>query len=125
MDPFIQSLFIDVFKKMEIQPPEDMTEFRLMIDEQHPVLLRYDAQQEQVIILALLDIHDHNDKPALYQRLLEAGLNPLFGRGPSVGVDEKSGCCMSYFTFSRQVANAKLICQNIARLVEWNKQVTA
>ncbi|MDW6004638.1 type III secretion system chaperone family protein [Vibrio mangrovi] len=123
MDPFIQTLFLDVFKKMEIDVPAGMTEFRLVVDEEHPIFLRYDARTERIMILGMLDIDERTDKTTLYRRLLNAGLNPLLGQEPGVGIDEKSGCCFSYLTLSRQAVNAELVCHEIGRLVEWGKRI--
>ncbi|MEI8635144.1 hypothetical protein P4S72_30005 [Vibrio sp. PP-XX7] len=123
IDPFIQTLFCDVFKKMDIDIPLEMEEFRLIIDEQYPVLLRYDASTERILLLGMLDIDSYDDKAAIYKRLLHAALNPLLGSDPGVGIDEKSNCCFSYLTLPRQTVNAEQVYHEIGRLVAWGKKV--
>jgi hypothetical protein len=123
IDPFIETLFSDVFKKMKIDIPSGMNDFRLFIDEQYPVLLRYDGPTERIMLLGMLDIDSFEDKTAIYERLLHAGINPLLGNEPGVGIDKKSKCCFSYLTLPRQTVNAEQICHEIGRLVEWGKKI--
>lgn len=123
MDAFIGTLFHDVFKKMEIEVPAGMSEFQLMVDDEFPVLLRYDVKTEHVMLLSMLDIDSFDDKTEIYTRLLHAAMNPLLGNDPGVGIDKTSKCCFSYLTLPRQTVNAEQVCQEIGRLVEWGKNL--
>lgn len=122
-DAFIETLFHDVFKRMGIEAPSGMSEFRMMVDEQYPVLLRYDVPTERIMLLSMLDIDAFDDKTVIHTRLLHAAMNPLLGKDPGVGIDKASKCCFSYLTLPRQTVNAEQVCHEIGRLVEWGKNI--
>lgn len=122
-DSFIETLFNDVFKRMGIEVPSGISDFRMMIDEQYPVLLRYDVPTERIMLLSMLDIDSFDDKAAIYARLLDAAINPLLGKDPGVGIAKESKCCFSYLTLPRQTVNAEQVCYEIGRLVEWGKSI--
>ncbi len=126
-DLFIKNLFADVMKKMELET-EGLPaghEYSLMIDEQHPVLLRYDAPTERIMLIGALDTQSAQDQDALLKRILWAGLNPLRTNGPGVGLDESSGFYFSYITLPRLSVSADAICKELIKLVEWGKSLVA
>lgn len=126
-DAFIRNLFAAVFKKMGMdvgsQPGKE--EYEFIIDDEHPVLMRYDKISEQVMLIGIIDIDtiSKTERPGLIERLLRAGLNPLRNADPGAGIDDKSGLCFSYFTLSRNSVNADVICEKMVRLIEWNKKI--
>lgn len=126
-DLFIKNLFADVMKKMELDTEglPASHEYSLMIDEQHPVLLRYDAPTERIMLIGTLDAQSALDQDALLRRILRAGLNPLRTDGPGVGLDESSGLYFSYVTLSRLSVSADSICREMIALVEWGKRLVA
>lgn len=126
-DLFIKNLFADVMKKMELDTEglPASHEYSLMIDEQHPVLLRYDAPTERIMLIGSLDTQLAQDQDALLKRILRAGLNPLRTDGPGVGLDEESGFYFSYITLPRLSVSADAICKEMIKLVEWGKKLVA
>nr|WP_298165796.1 CesT family type III secretion system chaperone [uncultured Pseudomonas sp.] len=126
-DLFIKNLFADVMKRMQLDTEglPASHEYSLMIDEQYPVLLRYDAPTERVMLIGSLDTQAAQDPAALRTRILRAGLNPLRTGGPGVGLDEESGLYFSYATLPRMSASADSICREMIALVEWGKRLVA
>lgn len=126
-DLFIKNLFADVMKRMQLDTEglPASHEYSLMIDEQYPVLLRYDAPTERVMLIGSLDTQAAQDPGTLRTRILRAGLNPLRTGGPGVGLDEESGLYFSYVTLSRMSASADSICREMIALVEWGKKLVA
>ncbi len=126
-DIFIRNLFSAVFKKigMDVDPQSGKEEHELIIDNEHPVLMRYDKILEQVMLIGMINIDSipKTERPKLMERLLRAGLNPLRGIDPGAGIDDKSGLCFSYFTLPRNSVNVDVICEKMVRLVEWNKKI--
>ena len=126
-DVFIKTLFSSVYEKIGL--PQSLNaitdDHELVIDEQHPVLMRYDRSTEQLLLISQVEIAtiSVSEQPELNKRLLHAALNPLRNLGPGVGIDDKSGLCFSYFMLARHAMNADLICQKLAELVEWNKKL--
>ncbi|PXF30889.1 hypothetical protein WH50_12830 [Pokkaliibacter plantistimulans] len=125
-DIFINRLFSETFEKMGIQldPDNIGSEYQLLIDDQYPVLMRYDPINERVLLVSNVDTSQVSDKllPVVTNRLLQAGLNPLMASGPGAGRDEKSGLFFCYTTLPRHDINADKVCQEMIKLVEWSKQ---
>lgn len=124
-DKLISTLFQDFFTSLGMQPKACTSDedYELVIDEQYPVLLRYDSQQQQVVLMGMLEASQISpaDLPVFYKQVLDAALNPLRGTGPGVGIDQASGICFSYFTLPRHSVTVDLIGTKLAELVEWNK----
>ena len=126
-DVFIKTLFSSVYEKMGLpQSLNAITEdHELVIDEQHPVFMRYDRNTEQLLLISQVEIATVpvSEQPELHKRLLRAALNPLRNLGPGVGIDDNTGLCFSYFMLARHAMNADLICKKLAELVDWNKKL--
>lgn len=124
-DKLISTLFHDFMASMGMSPKRCSSneDYELVIDNEHPVLLRYDAQQEHVILMGMLktDAIPPADLPDFHKQVLDAALNPLRGSGPGVGIDQTSGMCFSYFTLPRHSVTVEIIRSKLAELVEWNK----
>lgn len=124
-DRLITTLFHDFFSSLgmsSISPKSH--EYEMIIDERYPVLLRYDREKEQMILLGELAIKKL--PPTEYQKhletLLDAALNPLRETGPGVGIDYITGTCFSYFTLPRSSVTPESMRTKLAELIEWNKQ---
>ncbi|WP_095600879.1 hypothetical protein [Pseudomonas sp. PIC25] len=126
-DPFIHRLFIEVLHKMDMDTTGLTTaqEYPLLVDEQYPVLLRYDRPSERVLLIAGLDPALADTPEALPQRILRAALNPLRGQEPGAGLDAGSGLYFAFLTLPRQTVTAEQVCREIGRLVEWAKALLA
>ncbi|HSX86525.1 MAG TPA: hypothetical protein VLG17_00855, partial [Pseudomonas sp.] len=70
-DLFIKNLFADVMKRMQLDTEglPASHEYSLMIDEQYPVLLRYDAPTERVMLIGSLDTQAAQDPGTLRTRI--------------------------------------------------------
>ncbi|WP_443191661.1 type III secretion system chaperone [Pseudomonas indica] len=126
-DPFIHRLFTDVLQKMGMDTTGLTTtqEYPLLVDEQYPVLLRYDGPSERVLLIAGLDPALADTPETLPQRILRAALNPLRGKEPGAGLDEGSGLYFAFLALPRQTVTAENVCREIGRLVEWTKALLA
>ena len=124
MDLYVKALFADMLKKFHIETDGVSDECNLVIDESHPVLLRYDPSSEKIMMIATVDMNGVKDKGAFFKSMLYAGLNPLNSNEPGIGIDKQSELCFSYLGIPRYAANVDFICQEMSRLVEWNKQIT-
>ena len=124
MDLYIKALFADMLRKFHIETNEVSDECHLVIDESYPILLRYDPASEKIMMIASVDMERVKDKRTFFKHMLYAGLNPLNSKDPGMGMDKESELCFSFLGIPRYVANVDFICQEMARLVEWNKQIT-
>lgn len=126
-DPFIHRLFTEVLHKMGMDTTglAATQEYPLLVDEQYPVLLRYDGPSERVLLIAGLDPALADAPATLPQRILRAALNPLRGKEPGAGLDEGSGLYFAFLALPRQTVTAENVCREIGRLVEWTKALLA